>query len=125
MTELLWIIMHIICFFLGYFSTQYLIDRYNHKKIRPINKREKELIKRLIEIVDNYDSCFVGLCRTIQAVYDKKGISKKEAKSLMNITRNDNYSPLRYGEEKFDEDYWFFPGDKQARINHLNRLLNE
>jgi len=95
------------------------------KKIRPISKREKELIKRLIEIVDNYDACFVGLCRTIQVLCDEKDISKKEAKSLMNITCNDNFSPLRYGEEKYYGGYWFCPGDRQARINHLNRLLNE
>lgn len=94
------------------------------KKIRPISKREKELIKRLIELVDNYDTRFIGLCRTIEMLCYKKSISKKEAKSLMNII-NDKFSPLRYGEEKYNGDFWFEPRNKHARINHLNRLLNE
>ena len=90
------------------------------KQIKKFFKKNKSMGARmLLELLEKYpDSFTTGFCSSICKLYFVKNIITYEEFALLNQWTIFN-SPKR----KYNNDYWFEPGDKKARIQYLKTFL--
>ena len=90
------------------------------KQIKKFFKKNKSMeAQMLLELLEKYpDSLITGFCGFIYKLYSVENIITYEEFILL-----DQWILFNSPERKYDNAFWFKPGDLKSRIEHLKTFL--